>query len=82
MKKILIGTVLAVAALAAALCTGPISSATPSDASTLSATHLLAAGIDPGALMYGEIQTTGNHQVTNGHEADAVVGPARSLIGS
>ncbi|HEY3686348.1 MAG TPA: hypothetical protein VGL93_25165 [Streptosporangiaceae bacterium] len=81
MKKIILGAALAAAALGLTLCAGSVSSAAPSGAS-VSATHLLAGGIDPAGLMTGEVRTTGNHQVTNGHEADAVVGPARNLIGS
>jgi ABC-type glycerol-3-phosphate transport system substrate-binding protein len=82
MKKIIFAAAMAAAALGLTLCAGPVSSSTPSDSSPLSATHLLAGGIDPAALMTGDVRTTGNHQVTNGHEADAVVGPARGLIGS
>lgn len=81
MKKIMISAALAAAALGLTLCAGPMSSAGQYEPAHLSTTHLLANGIDPTGLPYGQVRTTGDHHITNGHEADAVVGPARRLTG-
>lgn len=81
MKKIIVSAALAAAALGLTLCAGPVSSAGQYEPASLSTTHLIAGGIDPTGLPYGQVRTTGDHQVTNGHEADAVVGPARQIAG-
>lgn len=78
MKKMIIGVALAAAALGTALCAGPVSSA---GQYAPTSTHLIAGGVDPTGLMYGQVRTTGDHNVTSGHEADAVVNPARRLTG-
>lgn len=79
MKKIIIG---AAVALGLTLCAGP-ASAVPSYApATILMSHLLAGGIDPSGLPFGQVRTTGDHHITNGHEADTVVGPARKLTGT
>ena len=78
MKRIIIGVALAAAAFGTALCASPMSSA---GQYAPASTHLIAGGVDPTGLMYGQVRTTGDHNITSGHEADAVVGPARRLTG-
>lgn len=81
MKRIILGTILALAALAAVPCSGAVSDAARPSPATLSTTHLLAAGIDPGGLAFGEVRTTGDHHITTGHEADPVLNASRHILG-